>query len=91
MKEISTGVYGMFAGDGNSDGSVSTTDREDVWNPQNGTTWEYTKSGDYNLDGGIDATDLNMFWRPNEGRGSGVPGVVEMFNQSIHPSIQYSR
>jgi len=73
MKELEAGVFGMLAGDGNSDGGVDALDKNLVWRPQNGTTWEYTKYGDFNLDGGIDALDLNLKWRPNNGTGTQVP------------------
>jgi hypothetical protein len=76
MKMLEAGVYGMFAGDGKPDGSITAVDRDSVWSPQNGTAWDYAKFGDFNLDGGIDATDLNMFFRPNEGSASGVPGAL---------------
>lgn len=76
MKQLNTNVYGIISGDGNADGIVNTLDRVMIWRPQNGTTWDYTKSSDFNLDGGIDATDLNFFWRPNEGSVSQVPETV---------------
>jgi len=73
MKELEAGVFGMRAGDGNSDGGVDALDKNLIWRPQNGTTWEYTKYGDFNLDGGIDALDLNLKWRSNNGSGTQVP------------------
>lgn len=73
MKLLGGGVYGMIAGDGNSDGSVNITDREDVWRAQNGAEWDYLKFGDFNLDGGIDARDLNFFWRPDSGSVTQAP------------------
>lgn len=76
MKELSPGIFGMIAGDGNSDGGVDEADREQYWQLQNGTSWEYLKLTDYNLDGGIDARDLNLYWRPNNGSNSQVPGLA---------------
>jgi M6 family metalloprotease-like protein len=76
MKLLEAGVYGMIAGDGNSDGSVAIVDRESVWSLQNGTEWDYTKFGDFNLDGGVDATDLNLYWRENENSSTQVPGAI---------------
>lgn len=73
MKQLEIRVYGMIAGDGNSDGSVNLTDRENIWRPQNGAVWDYLKFGDYNLDGGIDARDLNFYWRPDSGSVTQVP------------------
>lgn len=74
MKQLEDEVYGMFSGDGNADGSVTLSDRDVVWRPQNGTAWNYQKRGDFNLDGGVDALDLNYFWRGNEGKTTQVPG-----------------
>lgn len=73
MKDLGSGVFGMCAGNGNADGSITTADREDIWRPQNGAEWDYSKLGDFNLDGGIDAADLNDYWRPNQGRTTQVP------------------
>ncbi|GAB4377042.1 MAG: hypothetical protein Kow0042_24160 [Calditrichia bacterium] len=73
MKQLKTGIFGMFAGDGNADGLVDSGDRNSVWLPQNGTVWDYHKYSDFNLDGGIDAIDYNQFWLPNNGNASQVP------------------
>ncbi len=73
MNEISTGVFAMISGDGNSDGQVDGADHTAVWRAQNGTPWSYAKPGDFNLDGGIDALDLNQKWRINNGRATQVP------------------
>lgn len=73
MAALAAGVFGLRAGDGNSDGGVDAFDRNTVWRPQNGTTWTYEKYGDFNLDGGIDALDRNLFWRPNNGTATQVP------------------
>jgi hypothetical protein len=71
MKLLTTGYYGMFAGDGNASGNVSAADQNSYWRPQNGS-FGY-KSGDYNLSGNVSAADLNSFWRTNNGLFSQVP------------------
>jgi hypothetical protein len=76
MKELSPGVFGMIAGDGNSDGQVDDADKTQSWRLQNGTAWDYLKFTDYNQDGGIDVLDLNLYWRPNSGNVSQVPGAA---------------
>jgi hypothetical protein len=73
MKSLPNGAYGMIAGDGNSDGVINEFDRQFIWQPQNGTPWQYFKFGDFNLDGGIDALDLNSYWRINNGSMMQVP------------------
>jgi hypothetical protein len=76
MKELTTSVYGLIAGDGNHDGLVNDADQDSVWRWQNATTWEYTKLADFNLDGGIDVTDMNLHWRPNFNSTTQVPGII---------------
>jgi hypothetical protein len=76
MKELAIGVYGLIAGDGNSDGRVDEVDQDSVWRAQNGTAWKYTKLADFNLDGGIDVADMNIYWRPNFNSITQVPGVA---------------
>ncbi|MBE0572723.1 MAG: hypothetical protein IH618_14365 [Ignavibacteriaceae bacterium] len=63
MKDVGVGVFGMYTGDGNQDGFVTSTDFN-VFNPKftsaaNG--YEYT---DWNLDGFVTSTDFNFF-NPN--------------------------
>ena len=62
QKEITPGVYGMKAGDGNADGVISIDDIIDVWKPQAGKSG-YLKS-DFNLDGqssNVDKNDIQEF------------------------------
>lgn len=73
QKQLGSGLYGMYAGDGNADGIIGSTDRNSAWRSQNGTAWDYSKYGDFNLDAGIDALDLNRCWRPNDGHTTQVP------------------
>jgi hypothetical protein len=63
FKEISPGIFGMVAGDGNSDGNIDDLDKEFYWSIKAGNA-EY-HSGDYNLDGQIDNTDKDIFWLTN--------------------------
>ncbi len=71
MKEIIPGVYGLYAGDGNASGTISSTDRNAVWRPQNGQSGYLM--GDFNLSGNVSAIDRNTFWRTNNGKNSQVP------------------
>lgn len=70
-KELSPGVWGMVSGDGNADGNISNTDKNDVWVPQAGAAG-YLES-DFNLDGNSNNADKLDFWVPNSGSGSQVP------------------
>ena len=71
MAEITAGVFGMFAGDGNGDGGITIADHNDIWLPQNGS-FGYLK-GDFNLDCGVTIHDVNLYWNPNNGRMTQVP------------------
>lgn len=90
MKELEPGVFGMYAGDADADGSIDAADRDSGWRAQNGTEWEYGKSGDFNLDGGIDASDLNLYWRPNLGKTTRVPAAppAPKFGGKERPGLQ---
>ncbi len=73
MVELTTGVYGMIAGDQNADGQVNGTDLAN-WRTQNGSSFSYAgSSADFNLDGQVNAVDRNDFQQPNSGRSSQVP------------------
>ncbi|RLD58158.1 MAG: hypothetical protein DRJ05_08520 [Bacteroidetes bacterium] len=69
-KEIVPGVYGMFAGNGNTDNTIDLSDIA-VWNSETGTTGY--KENDYNLDTQVDNKDKNDLWFENQGEASQVP------------------
>ncbi|CAN5523543.1 hypothetical protein BH10BAC5_BH10BAC5_23310 [soil metagenome] len=70
-KDLSGGIFGMYSGDGNQDGSVDNTDRNLVWRPNNGIAGYL--AGDFNLDGAVDNIDKNRNWRSNNGKATWVP------------------
>ncbi len=67
--EIESGVWGMIAADGNSDGSV---DAQDYNLYKNGQGNEGYESADYNLDGGNYAEDYTLY-KDNQGKETAVP------------------
>jgi len=72
MKELSSGVFGLYAGDGNNDDGVDALDFAQ-WFSQNGNPWDYnTTLADYNLDGGVDSMDFPQ-WLLNNPTGTQVP------------------
>jgi hypothetical protein len=71
-KELAPNKWGMIAADGNSDGTVSNPDKNDVWTPQAGQSGY--NAGDFNMDGDVGNPDKNELWVPNSGKGSQVPG-----------------
>jgi hypothetical protein len=71
MVELGTGRYGMFATDGNADGIVNTSDRDDIWLMQNGNMGYL--EGDFNMNSGVTVHDVNQLWNFNNGKTTQVP------------------
>jgi hypothetical protein len=70
-KELAPGVWGLRTGDGNGDGEVLDSDKDNLWDIQAAQTG-YLPS-DYNMNAQSDNTDKNDWWLPNLGSSSGVP------------------
>jgi len=70
-KELAPGVWGMFSGDGDHDGTISIGDKSSTWENQAGTSG-YIFS-DYNLDGESNNIDKDEYWFPNIDESSQVP------------------
>ena len=70
QKEIATGIWGMFGGDVNSDGDISSTDKT-IWGPQAGT--KGYNASDLDMSSQIDNQDKNNIWVSNVGAISQVP------------------
>ena len=71
QKELSPGVWGMFSGDGDHNGSIGTGDKSSTWENQAGTNGYI--SSDYNLDSESNNIDKDDYWQPNLGKGTQVP------------------
>lgn len=65
------GIYGLYAGDLNADGTINSNDKTIDWEGETG------KSGylqtDVNLDGQTDNLDKNDIWLNNQGKSLQVP------------------
>jgi len=70
-KELSSGVWGMIAGDADASDVVDQNDKTIYWETYAGTNGY--KGGDLNLDTEVDNKDKDDFWLPNLGSGSQVP------------------
>jgi hypothetical protein len=68
---LSSGIYGMIAGDVDASGLIDQDDKTIYWESSTGTNG-YNNS-DLNLDTEVDNKDKNDFWVPNRGSGSQVP------------------
>ena len=71
QKEIATGKWGMFGGDGNKDKSIDSDDKTIVWEVQAGQSGYL--NGDFNLDSEVDNQDKNSIWEQNNGISSQIP------------------
>jgi hypothetical protein len=71
MKDLGSGVFGMYAGDGDGNGYINAVDRNSFWRLQNGTNGYL--SADFDLNGSVNAVDRNGFWRVNNGMATQVP------------------
>jgi hypothetical protein len=70
-KQIVPGVWGMFGGDGDKNGTVNLVDESATWQISAGTKG-YLGS-DYNLDTQSNNQDKDNIWAPNLGAGTQVP------------------
>ncbi len=68
---LGNSLYGMYAGDGDSNGGISSTDRNNIWRLQNGKNGYL--QGDFNLDGSVDNVDIDSYWSKSNGNLSQVP------------------
>ena len=71
QKYLSSGIYGMIAGDADASGLIDQDDKTIYWEPLAGTNGY--NSSDLNLDTEVDNKDKDDFWVPNLGLGSQVP------------------
>jgi PKD repeat protein len=70
-KELATGKWGMFSGDGDRSGTIEIEDKSDSWESEAGEAgYIFT---DYNLDGQSNNIDKDEYWLPNIGKGTMVP------------------
>jgi len=65
--EVTNGVWGMLAGNGNGDDVIDNRDKNDVWLNEKGG-YGY-KDGDFNMDSQVDTDDKLVKWKPNSGKG----------------------
>ncbi|MCD4734898.1 MAG: hypothetical protein K8R53_02530, partial [Bacteroidales bacterium] len=71
LVDLGGGKFGMYSGDGNSDGFVNNMDKIDIWNFQAGG--HAYLGGDFNLDSRVNNSDKIDIWIVNGGHSSQVP------------------
>lgn len=73
MKNLGSGVYGLFTGDADGSGSVNATDRSNTWNQRNLSGYNGT---DVDLSGAVNASDRSIVWN-NRNISTQVPTPVD--------------
>ncbi|MEZ5198259.1 MAG: GEVED domain-containing protein [Bacteroidales bacterium] len=71
QNEITTGIWGMIAGDMIPDGQINNLDKTTAWELHAGLKGYHP--ADNNLDGEVNNNDKNEYWLPNDGKGSQIP------------------
>lgn len=71
VKQIETGVLGLYAGDANRDGSILPNDLNDYWRVQAGLSGY--RDADFDMDGNVFPNDINEVWRRNVGIQTQIP------------------
>ena len=71
QKNLGNSMFGLYAGDGNADGTINASDKTTTWEFDVGK-FGYLKS-DYNLDAQGDNPDKNSFWHQNKGKSHQMP------------------
>jgi hypothetical protein len=71
LSDLGSGLFGMIAGDGNSNGIVQNTDETNVWKVQL-NQFGYLQ-GDFNLNSIVQNTDETNYWKVNLNKASQVP------------------
>ncbi|MCB2219872.1 MAG: hypothetical protein KQI35_05695 [Bacteroidetes bacterium] len=71
QKDLGGGFFGLYAGDGNADGTLNNDDKITVWDLFVGK--KGYQSADYNLDGQINNQDKNDAWVENVGQSIQYP------------------
>jgi len=74
LKELSPEKWGVISGDGNADGQINNSDKNDIWLQQTNNNGYF--SGDFNMDGEVNENDIDGFWKMNAGRGSWAPDTT---------------
>ncbi|MBU4445989.1 MAG: hypothetical protein L6422_06615, partial [Candidatus Marinimicrobia bacterium] len=69
VKELESGVWGMYGGDCNQDGNITVADNNIIMNNRNDEGYE---DGDINLDGNVTVADNNKCMN-NRNKGTQVP------------------
>ncbi len=68
--ELTSGIYGLYAGDANANGQIQNDDKNNYWKAEVGQAGY--KASDFNLNGQVQNDDKNNYWKNNVGKGTQV-------------------
>ncbi|MCB2219785.1 MAG: hypothetical protein KQI35_05255 [Bacteroidetes bacterium] len=71
LTDLGNGFYGLYAGDGNSNGIIQNTDETNVWKVE--LNQSGYRNGDFNMNGIVQNTDETNYWKVNLNKASQVP------------------
>ncbi len=70
LKELETGIWGLFGGDASMNGQAQNTDKENHWKPT--VVQAGYKAADLNMNGQVQNTNTELIWKPNVGKGEQI-------------------
>jgi len=71
QKNLGSGIFGLYGGDGNADGTIDIDDKTTIWAIEAGSSGYL--NGDFNMDSQTNNTDKNDIWNNNIGNTSQIP------------------
>lgn len=72
QNQLAESIWGMIAADGNSDGQIDNSDKNELWILENGFMGYF--KGDFDMNSQVDETDIHTKWNHNAGKGlSDIP------------------
>jgi predicted outer membrane repeat protein len=71
QKNLGGGVYGLYGGDGDANGTIDSDDKTMIWSVEAGSRGYLM--GDFNMGSQTDNTDKNDIWINNAGNSSQIP------------------
>jgi hypothetical protein len=71
QKQLTTGIWGMYSGDGDANNTINNTDKIGTWFPNVGKKGYL--NADFNLNGQVNNQDKNEYWLSNVSKSCQVP------------------
>ncbi len=72
--QLAENIWGSIAGDGNADGQINNSDKNEIWYNQQNNIGYY--AADFDMDGEVNEKDLSGIWKNIAGKGSWKPDTT---------------